>query len=93
MDPSTDPRTDDILAIVAKEAMVDRDKLVLDARIDTLGISSLDMTQAIFGIEEKYDVEIPVVAEQAGQEFATVGNLVEHALRAIDAKRAAPAAG
>jgi acyl carrier protein len=88
-DPAHDPRTSDILDIVAKETQLDRGVLSLDASIEGLGIPSLDMVQTIFEIESRYDVEIPVVADQGGAEFRTIGDLVAHVLRAIDAAGAA----
>jgi len=67
-----------ILAIVAKEANLDRALLRPEARIDELGIPSLDMTMAVFELEKHFDIEIPVIAEQPGAEFATVDDLVSH---------------
>ncbi len=86
-DPEHDPRTGEILDIVAKETQLDRASLTLDASIQQLGIPSLDLVQTIFEIESRYDVEIPVVADQAGSEFGTIGDLVAHVLRAIDVSR------
>ena len=86
-----DPRTPEILDILAKETQLDRGALTLDARIEELGIPSLDMVQTIFAIETKYDVEIAVVADQTGSEFRTVRDLIAHALRSIDAAHAAAA--
>ncbi len=79
-----DPRANDILDIVAKETAVDRARLVPDAQISDLGIPSLDLVQAIFAIEEKYQVDIPVVAERSGAEFRTVADLVRHVLATLD---------
>ena len=84
-------RESDILDIVAKETGVARDRLTPEARIEDLGIPSLDMVQAIFEIESRYNVEIPVVPDRAGAEFETVGDLVAHVRRTID--QTAPATG
>ena len=46
----TNPRVEKILDIVSKETAIDRSALRLDATIEELGISSLDMTQAVFEI-------------------------------------------
>jgi acyl carrier protein len=81
---ATDARVDAILAVLAKETGVDRVKLQPGARIDDLGIASLDIVQSIFEIESKFDVEIPPVATTAGAEFATVGDLVCHVLATLD---------
>ncbi len=89
--PMTDPRRDGILDIVAKETGVARDRLLPEASIAELGIPSLDMVQTIFELESRFDVEIPVVSEGAGAEFATVGDLVDHVVLTLDRARAAPA--
>ncbi len=83
-----DPRVQDILDIVAKETGIGKERLPPDATIASLDIASLDMVQAIFAIESRFDIEIPVLSEQGGQEAGTVGELVGQALTAIDNKPA-----
>jgi acyl carrier protein len=84
-----DPRASEILDIVARETGVARERLRPEARIDELEIASLDMVQAIFALESRFDVEIPVVTERAaGQEFATVGDLLAHVLATLGPVRA-----
>ena len=80
-----DPRSAEILDIIAKETGVDRTRLSLDATITDLDIASLDLVQAIFAIEERYKVDIPVVSERTGAEFQTVGDMVQHVLATLDA--------
>ncbi len=80
----TDPRADEILAIVARETGVPRDKLVPEAELAVLDIPSLDMVQAIFAIEECFQIDIPIVSDQTGGEFKTVGDLVAHVLHTLD---------
>jgi acyl carrier protein len=79
-----DPRISEILDIVAKETDVERAALVPDATLDELGIPSLDLTHALFAIETHFDIEIPVVADQQGAEFTTVGALVAHILATLE---------
>lgn len=87
-----DPRVPEILDIVARETGADRAALRPEARIEDLGIASLDMVQAIFALETRFEVEIPAVTERQGSaEFATVGALLSHVLAAIDAAKASPA--
>ncbi len=84
---STDPRAAEILAILAKETALPVEELRLEATIEELGIASLDLTQAVFEIETRFGVEIPVVADRpagAGAEFATVGDLLAHVLATLD---------
>ena len=85
---ASDPRVGEILDIVARETAVDLERLRPDATIDELGIPSLDMAQTLFALESHFDVEIPVVSERAGAEFATVSDLVEHVLVTLNAKQA-----
>ncbi len=80
----SDPRAEEILDIVAQETGVARDRLVPEAELAALDIPSLDMVQAIFAIEERFKVDIPVVSEQTGAEFTTVGALVDHVLHTLD---------
>ena len=79
-----DPRADEIIDIVSKETAVGRDRLVPDALLSDLGIPSLDLVQAIFAIEERFKVDIPVVSERSGAEFQTVGDLLNHVLATLN---------
>ena len=82
---SDDPRSAEILDIVAAETGVERTRLTPDATISDLDIPSLDLVQTIFAIEERFKVDIPVVSERTGAEFQTVGDLVQHVLATLDA--------
>jgi acyl carrier protein len=90
-DFESDPRVARILDIVAAETGASRALLRPEARIDEIGISSLDMTLAVFKLETVFDVEIPVIAERAGSEFGTVGELVGHVMTVLDQSAALPA--
>ena len=79
-----DPRVDEILQIVSKETGVARERLALDASLSDLDIPSLDLVQAIFAIEERFKVDVPVVSDRTGAEFLTVGDLTYHVLRTLD---------
>lgn len=85
---SHDERTERILAIIAKETGVDAARLQPEARIEDLGIASLDVVQSIFEIESAFDIEIPPVPSGAGAEFATIGDLVGHVLATLDGRHA-----
>jgi len=82
-DPADLEIIEQTLAIIAKECAIDPDLLQPEARIDELGIASIDLVQTMFAIESHFDVEIPVVPQQSGAEFATVGDLIEHTLSTI----------
>ena len=82
-DPMSDPRAGQILDIVAAESGVEREQLVPEARLSDLDIASLDLVQAIFKIEERFNAEIPVAGSGGGAEFETVGDMLRHVLRAM----------
>ena len=79
----SDTRAGQILDIVAAESGVERRQLVPEARLSDLDIASLDLVQAIFKIEESFNVEIPVAGSGGGAEFETVGDMLRHVLRAM----------
>ncbi len=76
---------DEIVAILAKETGIDPAGLKPDATIQELGIQSIDLVQAIFAIETRFDIEIPVGLEHDGVD-ATVGAFIDHVAARIEAK-------
>ncbi len=87
-----DDRVPRILEIFAKETGVDVALLRPEATLEALGVESLDLTMAVFQLEETFDIEIPVVVESAGAEFNRVGDLVAKVLAILE-KKAPQAAG
>ena len=87
MPSATDPRVGEILAIVAKETGLDPAALLPEATIQDLGIPSINMVQTVFALESHFDIEIPVVAERAGGEFGTIGDLIAHVIATINRTR------
>lgn len=79
-----DPRVDEILDIVARETGVGRTRLMPAASLSELEIPSLDLVQAIFAIEERFKIDVPVVSDRTGAEFLTVGDLTDHVLRTLN---------
>lgn len=88
---SADPRLEQILAVMAKETLIDPARLLPEATIEGLGIASIDLVQTIFELETRFDVEIPALSADSGSEFPTVGDLVKHVLATLD--EAPPASG
>jgi acyl carrier protein len=87
-DVAADPRTSEIFDIFAKAAGTDRAALRPEVSIADLGIQSLDMVQAVFELETHYNIDVPVLPEQAGAEFGTVGDLVRLVLLRLDQRAA-----
>lgn len=67
----------EVIAIIASKARGDRPALTREDRLEDLGIESIDAVEMIFDLEEKFDVEIPYNANNAGREFSTVGDVVK----------------
>ncbi len=61
--------------IIAEVLNVDENDISMDATfVDDLGADSLDIFQIIMGIEEEFDIEIPV---EAAENISTVSDAVE----------------
>ena len=81
------PQIDDILDVVAKKAMIDRARLTPDARLSDLNVSSLDMVEVMFALEEKFGIELPFNANTSSNEFETVGDVIASVEKQIEQKR------
>lgn len=82
---------DEILDIVAQKALIDRSKLTPTAKLSDLNVSSLDMVEVVFALEDKFGIQLPFNANTDANEFETVGDviaLVEKQLAAKGAKAA-----
>lgn len=69
-----------VIAILAAQALIDPSDIRLDASMDSLGLDSLGLVEAIFAIEEAFDISVPFnpadPAESTGFDSATVAGLV-----------------
>ncbi len=88
-----DPRAPEVLAILSRECGLPVEQLRPEATVESLGIASIDLVQAIFAVESRWNVEVPVAAEREGAEFATVGDLLRQVLRTLDEAGIPPEAG
>ena len=64
---------DDILDVVAQEALVDKAKLTPEATLESLGIASLDIISIVFALEDKFGV---VLEQSEFEDVRTVSALV-----------------
>ena len=86
-----DARIAEILAIISRNNGIEMEKLQLDTTLDELGLTSLKLIEAVFEIEERYNVEISTDSILMTQEV-TVGELTQRVLDTIDAKFLRPKA-
>jgi acyl carrier protein len=82
---------DEILDIVAQKAMIERRRLTADAKLGDLNVSSLDMVEIMFALEEKFGIELPFNANIAPGEFETVGDVIVFVEKQMAEKRSATA--
>ena len=64
-----------IIEIIVKEGLVDREKATLDATIESLGLKSIDIVIVLTAIEEKFDIYIPM--DGPFHEAKNVGDLID----------------
>lgn len=69
-------RIDEILDIVAQKALIDRSKLTPDVKLADLNVSSLDMVEVVFALEDKFSVQLPFNANTSGGDIQTVGDVI-----------------
>lgn len=53
-----------VIAIIAEQAVLDVSEISLDQSLDSLGLDSLGLVEAIFAIEESFDVSVPFNANE-----------------------------
>lgn len=50
--------SEELIELIASEALVDRETLIPGAKLDSLGIDSVDFVSIMFAVEERYSVTI-----------------------------------
>jgi acyl carrier protein len=83
--------SDRIRAIIAEQAMLDMSDVTMEARLADLGVDSLALVEAIFAIEEAFDVSVPFNSNEPGRgdfDISTVGSIVG-AVQGLIARKAA----
>ena len=55
---------DKVIRIIAEQAVLEPSDVKMDATLDDLGIDSLGLVEAIFAIEEAFDISVPFNANE-----------------------------
>jgi acyl carrier protein len=77
----------DVIAIIQKKIRVDRTDVATTDRLQDLGLESLDALELVFDIEEKFNIEIPVNANEANiGGFETVADVVREVEKLVAKK-------
>lgn len=87
----TEQTRDRIRAIIADQAMLEPDQIADDATPQDLGIDSLGLVEAIFALEEEFDIAIPFNANEPGKsdfDISTMGTIIAAVERLVAQKDA-----
>lgn len=82
---------DKVIEIIALQAVLDVSDVTPDSRPEDLGLDSLGLVEAIFAIEEAFDISVPFNANdpaQSGFDLSSVGAIVA-AVEGLVAQKAA----
>lgn len=82
---------DKVIAIIAQQALLDPRDIEVDSPLSELGIDSLGLVEAIFAIEEAFDISVPFNAnepDRAGFDITSVGSIIA-AVEGLVAQKAA----
>lgn len=82
---------DSVIAIIAEQAVLDISDVGLDQSLDSLGIDSLGLVEAIFAIEEAFDISVPFNANEPSKsdfDISSVAAIVA-AVQALIAQKSA----
>ena len=80
-----------VIAILAKQLLLPPSEIAADATVAELGLDSLGKVEAIFALEERFDIHVPFNANEPDQpdfDFSSVPSIVAGVERLI-AQRAA----
>lgn len=69
-----------VVQIIAEQAMLDVSDVTLESTPEELGIDSLGLVEAIFSIEERFDISIPFNANDPSEsdfDISSVAKIIE----------------
>ena len=75
-----------VIAILAKQLLLSPSEVAADAQVDDLGLDSLGKVEAIFALEERFDISVPFNANEPDQpdfDFSSVLSIVAGVERLI----------
>ncbi len=80
-----------IIEIIAEQAVIEPSDVSMEQSLEDLGIDSLGLVEAIFAIEESFDISVPFNAnapEESEFDISSVGAIVEAVTGLVAAQRA-----
>jgi len=70
---------DEVIAILAEQAMIEPSDVAMHNTLDDLGIDSMALVETIFAIEEAFDISVPFNANAPSDtafDISTVASIV-----------------
>lgn len=70
---------DQIIAIIAEQALLDPADVTPESTLESLGVDSLGLVESIFAIEETFDISVPFNAnapEESSFDISSVQSIV-----------------
>ena len=70
---------DKVIEIIAEQAFLETSDVTVDSTLESLGIDSMGVVEAIFGIEEAFDISVPFNANDPSDsdfDISSVGAIV-----------------
>lgn len=84
---------DEILDVVAQKALIDRSLLKPDVKLADLNVSSLDLVEVMFALEDKFSLQLPFNANTSLGDFKTLGDVIAMVEKQLAAGKAKTANG
>jgi len=93
---------DEVRNVIAQSLKIPVERVTPDTRLDELGAESLDVIEIVFGLEEKFDISIPLRADEGTRvripgkegveemEFNTIADVASIVQKLIALKPKAP---
>ena len=82
---------DQVVAIIAEQAVLDPADVTPESTLESLGIDSLGLVESIFAFEEAFDISVPFNANDPSEsdfDISTVASIIS-AVEALVAARSA----
>ncbi|WP_112322683.1 acyl carrier protein [Oceanibium sediminis] len=64
-----------VIAIIAEQALIEPGDVSMDSTLEDLGIDSLGLVEAVFAIEETFDVSVPFNANDPAESEFDITNV------------------
>ncbi|MHA6343898.1 acyl carrier protein [Roseivivax sp. CAU 1761] len=82
---------DRVIEIIAQQAMLEPADVTMEMSLEALGIDSLGLVEAIFAIEEAFDISVPFNANEPSEsdfDISSVASIVAGVERLVAEKTA-----